>query len=41
MEKTAGQLHLKHIDILTNLKEIRGLQAFRKIVNYTCAMRLE
>ena len=41
VEKTAGQLHLKHIDILTNLKEIRGLQAFRKIVNYTCAMRLE
>ena len=41
VEKTAGQLHLKHIDILTNLKEIRGLQAFRKIVNYTCAIRLE
>ena len=41
VEKTAGQLHLKHIDILTNLKEIRGLQAFRKIVNYTCGVRLE
>ena len=40
VEKMAGQLHLKHTDILTNLQE-NGPTNLRKIVNYTCAVRLE
>ena len=41
VEKLAGQLHLKHSNILTNMQENRGLQTLRKIVNYTCAIRLD
>ena len=41
VEKMVGQLHLKHSDILTNLQENRGLQTLRKIMNYTCAIRLD
>ena len=40
VEKIDGQLHLKHPDILTNLQE-NGPTNLRKIVNYTCAVRLE
>ena len=31
VEKMAGQLHLKHTDILTNLQENRGLQTFERL----------
>ena len=31
VEKMAGQLHLKHTDILTNLQKNRGLQTFERL----------